>query len=53
MQLARPDASDFIQCHRNPLFTPAPDRLFEYACHEGNYRLPDIVRITRGMEAGR
>jgi hypothetical protein len=33
------------------LFVPAPGRLFEYACHEGNYGLPDILRINRGMEA--
>jgi hypothetical protein len=35
------------------LFTPAPGRLFEYACHEGNYGLPDILRIARGMEAAK
>jgi hypothetical protein len=32
------------------LFVPAPGRLFEYACHEGNYGLPDILRIARGAE---
>jgi hypothetical protein len=32
------------------LFVRASGRLFEYACHEGNYGLPDILRINRGME---
>jgi hypothetical protein len=33
------------------LFTPAPGRQFEYACHEGNYGLPDILGIARRMDA--
>lgn len=33
------------------LFVTAPGRLFEYACHEGNYGLPDILRIARTLEA--
>ncbi len=28
-------------------FTPQKGRLFEYACHEGNYALPDILRGAR------
>ena len=31
--------------------TAAKDPLFEYACHEGNYALPDIMRGTRAGEA--
>jgi hypothetical protein len=27
------------------------DQLFEYACHEGNYALPDIMRGVRAAEA--
>jgi len=27
------------------------DQLFEYACHEGNYALPDILRGVRAAEA--
>jgi hypothetical protein len=27
------------------------DQLFEYACHEGNYALPDILRGVRASEA--
>ena len=33
------------------LFVTAPGRLFEYACHVGNYGLPDILRIARTLEA--
>jgi hypothetical protein len=29
------------------------DQLFEYACHEGNYALPDIMRGVRAAEAGK
>jgi hypothetical protein len=32
-------------------FRPAPGRLFEYACHEGNYGLPDILAAARRAEA--
>ena len=32
------------------LFVPAPGRIYEYACHEGNYGLPDILRIERQAE---
>jgi hypothetical protein len=32
-------------------FRPAPSRVFEYACHEGNYGLPDILRTARRAEA--
>ena len=28
------------------------DQLFEYACHEGNYALPDIMSGVRAAEAG-
>jgi hypothetical protein len=30
--------------------TKSDDRLFEYACHEGNYALPDILRGARYQE---
>jgi len=30
--------------------TRTSDRLFEYACHEGNYALPDILRGARAQE---
>ncbi|HEY8004171.1 MAG TPA: hypothetical protein VIE16_08085 [Phenylobacterium sp.] len=30
-----------------------PARLYEYACHEGNYALPDILRGTRAGEAAK
>jgi hypothetical protein len=33
------------------VFRPAEGRLFEYACHEGNYGLPDILRAARRAEA--
>jgi hypothetical protein len=29
-----------------------PKQLFEYACHEGNYALPDIMRGARAEQAG-
>jgi hypothetical protein len=32
--------------------TRTTDRLFEYACHEGNYALPDILRGARYQEKG-
>lgn len=32
------------------VFTPAPGRIYEYACHEGNYGLPDILRAARRAE---
>ena len=32
------------------LFTPAPGPLYEYACHEGNYGLPDILLGARRAE---
>jgi hypothetical protein len=32
--------------------TRTADRLFEYACHEGNYALPDILRGARAQERG-
>jgi hypothetical protein len=32
-------------------FTPAKGRVFEYACHEGNYALPDILAGARHAEA--
>jgi hypothetical protein len=35
------------------VFQPAPGRLFEYACHEGNYGLPDILNAARHMEAAK
>jgi hypothetical protein len=28
----------------------SPDRMFEYACHEGNYGLPNILSGGRAME---
>jgi hypothetical protein len=28
----------------------SPDRMYEYACHEGNYGLPNILRGGRAME---
>jgi hypothetical protein len=33
--------------------TRTTDRLFEYACHEGNYALPDILRGARYQERQR
>jgi hypothetical protein len=35
------------------VFRPAPGRLFEYACHEGNYGLPDILLAARRDEAAK
>ncbi len=32
-------------------FTPAKGRVYEYACHEGNYALPGILRGARAAEA--
>lgn len=29
------------------VLTPAPGRIFEYACHEGNYSLPSILAAAR------
>jgi hypothetical protein len=28
-------------------------RIFEYACHEGNYAIPNMLRVFRAAEAGR
>jgi len=33
------------------VFRRSEGRLFEYACHEGNYGLPDILAMHRRMEA--
>ena len=33
--------------------TKTTDRVFEYACHEGNYALPDILRGARAEEKAR
>jgi hypothetical protein len=33
--------------------TKSEDRIFEYACHEGNYALPDILRGARYQEQQR
>jgi len=30
--------------------TKTEERIFEYACHEGNYSLPDILRGARFQE---
>jgi hypothetical protein len=30
--------------------TKTDDRIFEYACHEGNYALEDILRGARYQE---
>ena len=30
--------------------TRSDDRMFEYACHEGNYALQDILRGARAQE---
>jgi hypothetical protein len=32
-------------------FTPSKGRIFEYACHEGNYAMPDILGGARKLEA--
>jgi hypothetical protein len=32
-------------------FTPAKGAVYEYACHEGNYALPDILAGARSQEA--
>jgi len=32
------------------VFRPAEGRLFEYACHEGNYSLPDILSAARAAD---
>ena len=29
----------------------SPDRIYEYACHEGNYALPGILAGARQAEA--
>jgi hypothetical protein len=31
-------------------FRRSPDRLYEYACHEGNYSVPNILGGAREME---
>ena len=31
-------------------FVASPDRIFEYACHEGNYAMPDILGGARKQE---
>jgi len=31
-------------------FRRTPDRIYEYACHEGNYSVPHILAGARGME---
>jgi hypothetical protein len=30
--------------------TKSHERIYEYACHEGNYALPDILRGARFQE---
>ena len=32
------------------IFRPAEGRIFEYACHEGNYSLPTILNAARVAE---
>ena len=32
------------------IFTPAHGNIYEYACHEGNYGLPDILQAARRAE---
>ena len=47
------DPTVYAQAWRGEyVFRPAPGRQFEYACHEGNYGLPDILRAARRAEAG-
>ena len=31
--------------------TRSQDPIFEYACHEGNYGLPNILKAQRAVEA--
>ena len=30
--------------------TRTPDAIYEYACHEGNYGMPNVLRAQRQME---
>ncbi|MBS0363766.1 MAG: hypothetical protein JSR98_20530 [Proteobacteria bacterium] len=46
------DESLFTQVWKAEMvFRPAEGRLFEYACHEGNYGLPNILSAARRLEA--
>jgi hypothetical protein len=45
------DPTLFTQVWRGEeVFRPAEGRLFEYACHEGNYGLPNILAGARRLE---
>jgi hypothetical protein len=45
------DASLFTRAWRAEMvFRPEPRGIFEYACHEGNYSLPGILRAARAAE---
>ncbi|HEY0435848.1 MAG TPA: hypothetical protein VGC92_04365 [Phenylobacterium sp.] len=39
--------------HAEMSLNAGPKRLYEYACHEGNYALPDILSGRRAEEKGR
>ena len=46
------DYSLFTQPWRGEMvMRRSPGRLFEYACHEGNYSLPSILSAARQAEA--
>jgi hypothetical protein len=45
------DAGAYTQPWKGELvFRRSPDRLYEYACHEGNYSVPNILGGARQME---
>jgi hypothetical protein len=46
------DAANYIQAWRGEeLFHPTADRIYEYACHEGNNTLPGMLQGARYVEA--
>jgi hypothetical protein len=48
------DPTLFTQVWRaEEVFRSAEGQIYEYACHEGNYALPGIVRAARMAEVSR
>lgn len=37
--------------HRRHPMTRSPDPIFEYACHEGNYGMANMLRVGRAEDA--
>src|SRR5277367_2829656 len=47
------DPTAFVRPWKGELtMTRSPDRIFEYACHEGNYSLTDLLNGARAAEHG-